>query len=97
MEIKELLSVSPENLAERQLVQLKAATIQRLNKATKLISMERFTEVQEMMSNSPAADDIGTDRNYICFNDFIDGGNDGSDLYDVLEKMKSLKSISDGK
>lgn len=97
MDLQELLQTSPENLAEKQMVALKNATIQRLYDIINYIKKNDFESVNGLMSYSPAGDGMGTDRNYICFEDFLGESREGYDLSDVMDRLIELRNIKNVK
>lgn len=88
---KDIMKVSVDNLAQKQLEFLKQHSIEILNKVAKLIEEENFEEITWMLANSPAGDGMGEDNYYIDFSyDEYD-----RDISQIVDMMKYLKSKID--
>lgn len=85
---KDIMKISIDNLAQKQLEFLKQHTIEILNNVAKLIEEENFEDIDWMLANSPAGDCMGEDNYFINFSyDEYD-----RDISEIVHCMKSLKS-----
>jgi hypothetical protein len=89
MSIKETLSLTPENLAEKQEEALKHYVIGRLNNIIDLIQKSKYSEVDNLLGYSPSGDGHGEDNSYILFDEF--GSN--ADIGDVIQRLMALNTL----
>ena len=92
MNIKEILKMTPENLAKDQHEQLKKAVVEHLEHVAHLIMIEDYSNVEGLLESSPSGDDYGCDNKYIDFSDIY-----GEDIADVIEKLTHLKASANKK
>lgn len=89
MDIKEILKMTPENLAKEQHDTLKKAVVDKLNTIARLINNEQYLKVSDFyLESSPSGDCMGCDNEYIDFSDIY-----GEDIGDVIEKLIHLSTI----
>lgn len=90
--ISHIFSITPENLAETQYKALKQYAIETLKDVIKNIENEKY---DYPLQESPAGDGMGEDNYYIPFyfhKNRLDGSEYPSDINDVFNELKSLKS-----
>ena len=90
MDIKELMGIDIDNLAEKQFYALKEHTIGILKNIINLLEEENFIEIPNMLSYSPSGDGYGCDNYFINFSydeQFT------ADLYDRIDELIRLKNI----
>lgn len=61
-----------------------ALVVERLKEITQLVEEKKYKQVGKYLEFSPAGDDMGSDNNFISFNDIVDGGRDYSDIGDMI-------------
>ena len=88
-EIKEILSLKPETLAEKQHAAFKKYIINKIKNFNQMINDEKYTEALGFLAASPSGDEHGCDNEYI---DFSETGYE--DIGRVLKKLQSLKGQS---
>lgn len=86
--IKELLAISPENMAQRQHDALKAHAIKVLKGFVHRIESGKYDDMSDIVE-SPAGDECGCDNHYIDFDVGIHA--EGDDIKMVLSKLSTLK------
>ena len=86
---KDIMSITVENLAEKQKEFLKNHIVETLYSVAELIKKDKFEEVNKMLVYSPAGDAYGETNYYINF--AYDGGE--SDLYSILYELEKLTKI----
>jgi hypothetical protein len=69
MDLKNILAVRPETLAQEQEKALADFTSGRLCEIAALISAGAYEQVKSYLAYSPAGDDMGCDNSYISFKD----------------------------
>lgn len=69
MDLKNILAVRPETLAQEQEKALADFVSKRLREIAVLISASKYEQVKAYLSYSPAGDDMGCDNSYISFKD----------------------------
>lgn len=89
VDIKEMLSLKPENLAAQQHEALKQYVVQKIKDFNQLINSEKYEEALNLLANSPAGDGYGCDNEYL---DFSETGSE--DIGCILRKLKSLQHMS---
>lgn len=92
MNINELLSTTPENLADKQFNAVKEHAIQILEKVISHLKKDEFEEVKSMTNFSPSGDGMGCDNSFIDFKLNSDD-KDGTDICQVIDILKSLNEI----
>lgn len=97
MDIKKLLSTTPETLALEQYDALRQAVVSRLGTLGGLVQRGAMDEAGEMLMSSPSGDGHGCDNSCIDFSDVLDRGEQGcsTDIGDVLDRLASLKKVID--
>ncbi len=88
-EIKEMLSLKPETLAEKQHAAFKKYVINKIKNFNQLINDEKYAEALGCLADSPSGDENGCDNEYL---DFSETGYE--DIGWVLKKLQSLKDQS---
>ena len=85
---KEIMKVSIDNLAQKQLEFLKEHNINVLKNIISLIEEENFEKINKFVANSPAGDGYGEDNYYIDFS------YEGSckDVMEAFGEMEYIKS-----
>ena len=93
MDIKEIMSVNADNLRKKQFEALKKHTLSVLNKVSKAIEEDKFDEVTNYTSHSPAGDECGLNNDFIDFGygDVNRGYNGALDILEITDMLKSLK------
>ena len=87
--IDDIMKLQPETLALEQYESLKQHTLDTLNKVVQLIKNEKYDKIAEYVSFSSSGDGYGNENYYI---DFYCG-----DIAETTERLKYLKSTSEGK
>lgn len=88
--VARLMQTTTQNLAERQHNALKQHVLEVLTTFTDHIRNQRYDKAEEMLSHSPAGDDMGTDVDYIDFTYDPDQRGEG-DIGTMLSLLKTLK------
>ena len=84
--LKELMTIDPANLAQKQHVALKAHAISVLKAVIEAIEKNQYGKIEDMCEYSPAGDGMGCENHYINF------AFDGAEL-DILELVHMLKGL----
>ncbi len=98
MDLKKLLSTTPETLAREQYDALTAAVVSRLGKLAGRVQRGELEEASAVLFNSPAGDGHGCENACIDFSEMLERcGVDGctTDIGDVLGKLHDLKRVLD--
>lgn len=90
MDLKELLSTTPEDLAKLQHKELKKIVLNKLKEISKLIENEKYDKIEEYTVFSPAGDGMGTDSYHINFG-YAESMKE--DIIDVIDRLKELKDM----
>ena len=85
---KEIMNISIDNLAQKQLEFLKEYNINVLKNIISLIEEEKFEEINEFVAYSPSGD-WGDDNYYI---NFSYDGSSGKDVMEAFGEMEHIKS-----
>lgn len=88
MNLSELLSTTPEDLAVKQLEALKADTIARLRAVAELIKEGNYEGIEALCGYSASGDGYGDDNHYIMFH--------YGDIMETVDKLKRLSKSADG-
>lgn len=88
MNLSELLSTTPEDLAVKQLEALKADTIARLVSVAELIKEENYGGIEALCGYSRSGDGYGDDNHYINFH--------CGDIMETIEQLKRLSKLAYG-
>ena len=91
-DIKEILSLRPETLAEKQHAAFKKYVIDKIKTFNQLINDEKYQEAIGLLADSPSGDGYGSDNEYIEYLDFSETGHE--DIGDVLRRLETLKTQS---
>jgi len=98
MNTKELLQLTPEELASKQLEGLQSAVIERLTEVIKKIENGGFNGVDKFLRHSPSGDGTGCENDYINFAHLMDDKHGhGVDIGCVVKRMQELKKIKQEK
>jgi len=92
-DIQDIMELDVHNLAHRQYAALKNHATTLLGLVTKLIREDDYDTLLEYISFSPAGDDMGTEHHFI---DFEINSKEETDIGDVIEKLKRLKTAMKG-
>lgn len=87
--IKQIMKIDVNNLAEIQFDNLKRYTIEVLVEITKAIKANDFATVRKHLSFSPAGDGYGCENSFIAFD--IDDESEW-DIGNVIDKLEQLQS-----
>lgn len=87
MNLHELMSTTPESLAEKQRNALEAHIIRRLTLAIEHVKSRKYTDLKALTFSSPAGDGYGMD------NDCIDFAWDPKDCADILQAYNRLEQL----
>lgn len=87
MNLKELMSTRPEDLAELQFRELKQHVLNILNKVTNAVDNNDFKTVKEMTFCSPSGDGYGSDNDCIDFNY---GTKENIDILNIIGTLEYL-------
>lgn len=92
MDVKQLLSTTPETLAERQHAALLLETKRTLSLLMSHLDKGDYQAAVAMLENSPAGDGHGCDNACINFSHVMDANNSGcfTDIGDVIDRLQSL-------
>lgn len=93
MNLKELMSTTPESLAKLQIKELKDFTIKKLRNIATLIQDGKFDEVKDYLKFSPDGDGYGTDKYFINFDYDNSNAGEGTDLSEIIDRLKNLDKI----
>ena len=88
MNLKELMSTKPNDLAKMQFKELKAHVLKVLSKVTTEIKNDNLEIIESLTFHSPAGDGYGEDNHCIDF-DYGDGNCDILYVVDILKQLKS--------
>ena len=94
-DIKKLMSLTPESLAEEQHVTLRDAVVKYIQEFANDIKREHYSKALSKLAFSPAGDCLGCENEYLDFSWAMEepyGGN-GVDVGDVLNRLEELKKI----
>ena len=89
--IKQIMKIDVNNLAETQFNSLKKYTIEVLTEIIKAIKNDDFTTVRKHLGYSPAGDGYGCDNSFIEFDIEDDKEWDIGDVIDKLEQLQREK------
>lgn len=95
MDIAELLATSPGDLARKQEIALSEFIQARLDKISHHLKNREYERVLDMLSSSPAGDDMGCDNRFIDFSDLgltRSYSVDGDDIGDAVDRLIDLKA-----
>lgn len=90
-EIKQLMEVTPENLAQKQYDALKKHVIDKLKSIADLVKQSRWKDIEKELQDSPAGDGYGRDNKYIDFS--WAEGSKGYDISEVIDHLQNLEKI----
>lgn len=93
MDLKELMSTTPESLAKLQIKELKDFTIKKLNNIATLIQDGEFDKVKEYLKLSPDGDGWGITKYFINFDYDNRNADEGTDLSEIIDTLKDLNKI----
>lgn len=88
VELKQLMQMTPETLAEHQYNELKKAAVERLRELITLINKGSLDKAEGMLAESPSGDCMGCDNSYINFRDIY-----GEDIGDVIGRLDQLSKM----
>ena len=88
-DIKEILSLRPETLAEKQHAAFKKYVTDKIKTFNQLINDEKYQAAVGLLADSPSGDGYGSDNEYL---DFSETGHE--DIGAVLRRLESLKTQS---
>jgi len=87
--LMKIMGIEPHNIASSQLNALEQHAVSILKTVIRNLSTGNYDSIEAMTSHSPAGDGYGLDNNYI---DFGYDGENSIDIYELCQKLKSLKS-----
>ena len=90
MDLKEILAITPETVANNQHTALKKHVLSVLDNVRKIIEEEDYEKIEEVTFYSPAGDEAGLDSS--CIN-FSWESNQIVDIEDVCSKLNYLKKL----
>jgi len=90
MEMKDLMSTTPESLAAAQHKALEEFVRDKLEYMLHLIKTREYPRAKNLLGLSPAGDGTGCDNHYICFADIL---GEGADMETVLTRLATLEAI----
>lgn len=90
--IKELLTTTPETLAQRQHKALLQETKATLGRLISCLDKGDYKAAADMLANSPAGDGHGCDNSCISFDHVLEPACQGcaADIGDVISRLESL-------
>lgn len=91
---KDIMKVSVDNLAQKQYEFLKKHGEEILADVLYLFQNDQFKELKNMLKESPAGDEMGTDHHFIDFSYEVDE-RDGLDLLDLINLLEHLKKLDE--
>lgn len=91
-QVKEILSISIDNLREKQHEVLREFTIKKLSHVTSLIKGQKYEEAMNHLQISPGSDDMSCENYYISFEGLRSGIEDIHDVQEELIKLRGNKS-----
>lgn len=92
-EIKTIMELSVNTLAQQQHVLLKKHVLKILEEVKQHISNENYEKVEDYLSFSPSGDGYGCANYYIDFG----WGEEELDIQDICDKLSQLKTTSEEK
>ena len=90
MDLKEILAITPETVANNQHAALKKHVLSVLDNVRKIIEEEDYEKISKVIFYSPAGDDMGLDSSCI---DFSWESDQIVDIEDVCNKLNNLKEL----
>jgi len=92
-EVQEYLrtsGVSEKEINKIKFTKVKEFAINRLKTIVNLLENDKFDEISQYTTYSPAGDYMGCDNNYIDFSEI--GGYESLDINQLSDELKNLKS-----
>lgn len=90
MDLNDLLNIDIKNLADKKYEVLKEHAINKLKEIIIFLENDELQYVANLLSFSPAGDDMGCDNYFI---DFSYNTTEMMDLADILYKLAELKNV----